>query len=185
MQHSTVPEKPPKFGKVFLGDNSVYKCVTKESGIGQHYVSEIAVDCIGQFVLIIGLNDLYCLTQEIAQEMGRSWSGNRIWFIFTSYTVECRVRSNVLGAHILVQELALTSWSKSIFSMERLPGIILGPWYHLLQGGLPGLWALGVQRGGSPWSMGLQVTQYLLWKEWSCQLGQSFCYYVMPLKGEA
>ena len=133
----------------------------------------------------MGLNDAHCLTQEIAQEMWRNRSGSRIWFIFTGYTVECRVRSIVLGAHILVQELALTFWSKSIFSMERLPGIILGPWYHLLQGGLPGLWALGVQRGGSPWSMGLQVTHYLLWREWSCQLGQSFCYYVMPLKGEA
>ena len=54
--------------------------------------------------------------------------------------------SNVLGAHILVQELALTSWSKSVFSMERLPGIILGPWYHLLQGGLSGLWGCSVEK---------------------------------------
>ena len=89
MQHLTVPEKPPKFGKVFLGDNSVHNCVTKESGIGPHYVSEITVDCIGQFVPIMGSNDARCFTQEIAQEMGRNWSGNRIWFIFTSYTVEC------------------------------------------------------------------------------------------------
>ena len=47
--------------------------------------------------------------------------------------------SNVLGAHILVQELALSSWSWSICSMEGLPGIFLGPWNHLLQGGPPGL----------------------------------------------
>ena len=114
-------------------------------------MSEIAVDCIGQFVLIMGLKDAHCLTQEIAQEMWRNRSGSRIWFIFTGYTVECRVRSIVLGAHILVQELALTFWSKSIFSMERLPGIILGPWYHLLQGGLPGLWALG----GAAWRKSL------------------------------
>ena len=87
--------------------------------------------------------------------------------------------SNVLGAHILVQELALSSWSWSICSMEGLPEIFLGPWNHLLQGGPWG-------SGGAVWRMSLdQVTRYLSWREWSCQLGQSFWYYVMPLKGEA
>ena len=74
---------------------------------------------------------------------------------------------NVLGAHLSVQEL-------TICSMEELPGLwdFLGSGDQLQQ---EGLWTLGGQHGGSPWAMGLQVTCYLLWREWSCQLGQSFC----------
>ena len=60
-----ISRKTYEIGKVFLGDNSVHK-------LGPHYVSEIADVWIRQLVLIIGLNDACCLTQDLVQEMVRS-----------------------------------------------------------------------------------------------------------------
>ena len=62
--------------------------------------------------------------------------------------------------------------------MEGLPGLwdFLGGGDHLQQ---EGLWAVGGSMEEVP-GLGLQVIFDLLMRELTCQLGQSFCYDVMP-----
>ena len=93
--------------------------------------------------------------------------------------------SNVLGAHLFVQQIALIFWSMTFCSREGLPGPL-----GQSAAGRPS-WALGSglwgQHGGSSWAMGREAASKSLcvMEKMVLSARPVFCYCVMPLKGES